>query len=73
MHETIHFWNPYDKTNNLTLFSEKSEHVIIFDPHATLKMAATLEIQQYVAYQKMLLMLCFHSLPNLRLLTNTTQ
>ena len=32
----IHFWNPYDKTN-LTLFSEKSEHVPIFDPCGTLK------------------------------------
>ena len=31
------FWNPYDKTNNLTLFSEKSEHVSIFDPCGTLK------------------------------------
>ena len=33
----IHFWNPYDKTNNLTLFSEKSEHVSIFDPCGILK------------------------------------
>ena len=32
MHKTIHFWNPYEKTNNLTLFSEKSEHVLIFEP-----------------------------------------
>ena len=29
--------NPYDKTNNLTLFSKKSEHVAIFDPCGTLK------------------------------------
>ena len=34
----VHFWNPYDKTNNLTLFSEKSEHASInFDPCGTLK------------------------------------
>ena len=33
----LQFLNPYDKTNNLTLFSEKSEHVSIFDPCETLK------------------------------------
>ena len=37
MNEIIHFGNPYDKTDNLTLFSEKSEHVSIFDPSRTLK------------------------------------
>ena len=37
MHETIHFLNPYDKTNNLTLFSEKSEHVSTFDTCGTFK------------------------------------
>ena len=37
MHLTIHFLNPYDKTNNLILFSEKLEHVSIFDPCRTLK------------------------------------
>ena len=37
MPKTIHFWNPHDKTNNLTLFSEKSEHVSIFDPCGTFK------------------------------------
>ena len=31
------FWYSFDKTNNLTLFSEKSEHVSIFDPCGTLK------------------------------------
>ena len=35
--------------DNLTLFSEKSEHVSIFDPTS---MAAILEMPQYVAYQK---------------------
>ena len=39
MHKTVHlnFWNPYDKTNNyiLTLFSDKSEHVSIFDSRGT--------------------------------------
>ena len=51
MHETIHFWNPYDKTNNLTLFSEKLEQ---FLTHVELSrsMAAILEMPQYVAYQK---------------------
>ena len=29
--------NPYDKTNELTLYSEKSEHPSIFDPCGTLK------------------------------------
>ena len=29
----MHFWNPYDKTNNLTLFSEKSVHISIMDPY----------------------------------------
>ena len=33
----MHFLNPYDRTNNLTLFSEKLEHVSIFDPWRTLK------------------------------------
>ena len=33
----IHFLNPYDKTKNLTLFSEKSEHVLISDLCGTLK------------------------------------
>ena len=37
MHETIHFWNPYEKTNDLTLFSENLEHVSIFDPCETFK------------------------------------
>ena len=37
MHLTIHFLNQYDKTKNLTLFSEESEHVSIFDPCGTLK------------------------------------
>ena len=37
MCQTIHFLNPYDKTNNLTLFSEKLERVSIFDPCRTLK------------------------------------
>ena len=35
--QTIHFWNPYDKANNLTLLSEKLKHVSIFDPCITLK------------------------------------
>ena len=53
MHYTIHFWNPYDKTNNLTLRSEKSKHVSIFDPCGIFKVnAAILEMSQYVAYQK---------------------
>ena len=33
----IHFLNPYYKTNNLKSFSEKSEHVSIFDPRRTFK------------------------------------
>ena len=33
----MRFMNFYDKTNNLTLFSEKSEHVSIFDPGGTRK------------------------------------
>ena len=38
MRHTLHlFKNPCDKTSNLTLFSEKSEHVSIFDPCGTLK------------------------------------
>ena len=37
MDQTIHFWNPYDKKNNLTLLLEKLEHVSIFDPCRTLK------------------------------------
>ena len=54
MHKTIHFWNPYDKTNNFTLLSEKSEHVSIFDPCRELSRstAAILKMPQYVAYQK---------------------
>ena len=32
IHGTIYLWNPYDETNNMILFSEKSEHVSIFDP-----------------------------------------
>ena len=32
-----HFWNPYDRTNNLTLFSEKSGHVSILDSCVTPK------------------------------------
>ena len=36
MHKTIHPY-PYEKTNNLTLFSEKSEPVQIFDPCGTFK------------------------------------
>ena len=42
--------NRYDKTNNLTLFSEKSEHVSIFDPRGTLKVNGS--HLGYVAYQK---------------------
>ena len=53
------------KTNNLTLFSDKSEHVSIFDQRGTWmerrSMAAILEMPQYVVYQKPLL--CSHSLP----------
>ena len=30
MHETIHFWNPYDETNNLILFSEKLEENVAY-------------------------------------------
>ena len=45
--------NPYDKINNLTLFSGKFEHVSILT-HVELSkvMAAILEMPQYVAYQK---------------------
>ena len=35
--QTIHFWNPFHKANNLTLFSEKLEHVSFFKPCRTLK------------------------------------
>ena len=39
MHENIHFdfWDSYDNKNNLTLFSEKSEHVLNFGLRGTLK------------------------------------
>ena len=40
-------------TNNLTLFSEESEHFSIFDPCGTLKVnGGYLGMPQYVAYQK---------------------
>ena len=47
---TIHLWNPYDKTNNLTLFSEKLENVSVFDPCKTLKVNDGLGYQKNVAY-----------------------
>ena len=52
MLKTKHFWNPYDKTNNLTLFSDKfSEHISIFDPCETLKVnGSNLGKPQKVAY-----------------------
>ena len=37
MHKTIHFWKPYDKMKKLTLFSERLEHILIFDPSEALK------------------------------------
>ena len=66
MRQTIHFLNPYDTTSNLTLFSEhrKSEHVSSFDPCRTLSrsMVATVEMPQYVAYQKKMLLMLFYAL-----------
>ena len=51
MHEIIYFG--ILKTNKLTLFSEKLEHVSIFDPRGTLKVNDShSEVPQYVAYQK---------------------
>ena len=47
------FWNSYDETNILKLFTEKSKHVSIFGPYGTSRSrAAILEMPQYVAYQK---------------------
>ena len=51
MHQTIHFWNSYDNANNLTLFSEKSKHVSIFDSCLTPKVNGG-HLGQYVAYLK---------------------
>ena len=44
MRQTIHILNPYDKTSNLTLFSEESEHASIL-PYVELpwSMAAILD------------------------------
>ena len=48
MHKTIHFWNPNNKTNNLTLFAEKK-----IDPCRISRSTAVIwEIPQYVIYQK---------------------
>ena len=41
IYESIHFCKPYDKTKNLTLFSEKLEYVSIFDPCLTLKVSGS--------------------------------
>ena len=58
----MHFWNPCDTTNNLTLFLEKSEHVSISDPCGTFRsMAAILEMQN-VAYAFINLSAKSHSL-----------
>ena len=75
MHLTTHFWNPYDKTINLTLFSDKSEHITISDQCETLKVnGGHLDNATICGIsEKMLLMLCLHSLPNLTLLTDTAQ
>ena len=44
MHKTVHFCNPYEKPNDLTIFSENSENVSIFDPYGTLKINGSLDI-----------------------------
>ena len=73
IHKTIHFWNPYDKTNTLMLFSQKSDHVLIFD-HVEISraMAAILEIQ-YVAYPKNVAYALFTLSAKSQTLTNTAQ
>ena len=53
MHLNYTFWNPYDKTNNLTLFSENwSVFQFLTYVELSRSMAAILEMPQYVAYQK---------------------
>ena len=74
MHKIIHFFlDPYDKTKNLTLFSEEVS-MFKFATHMELSrlMAAILEIPQ-CSETCCFNMLCFHSLSNLRLLTNAPQ
>ena len=46
MHQTIHFWNPYDKTNNRSIFQ------YLTHAYPSRSMAAILEMPQYVAYLK---------------------
>ena len=69
--------SPYDKPNNLTLFSEKLEHdSILTHVELSRSMAAILEMPQYVAYpsiRKMLFMLLLNSVQGLTVLTFCAQ
>ena len=44
--------NPYDKANNLTLFSEKSDVSILTHVELSRSMATIVEMPQYVAFQQ---------------------
>ena len=49
MYETIHFWNPYDKTN--TEFDQSMFQFLTY-VELSRSMAAILEMPQYVAFSK---------------------
>ena len=77
MHQTTTFWNPYDRTNNLTLFSEKSEHVSILDSCVTPKVngnhLGNVNCHSMWHTWKILLMVLLNSVQSLTVLTFCAQ
>ena len=69
------FWNPYNKTNNLIPFFREIGAWFNFWPtwHFQGQWQPSWKYHNMWHIRKLLLMLCFHSLSNRRLLTNTAQ